>query len=72
MACIGWHGTSRFVKIGGIMENKYKIVGKFKCGGIDMVVIRMSGAACTMPKYEFNQIVETERKAYKYIQKIGA
>ena len=41
-------------------ESDYWVIGSFKCGDVDMVVVQMEGATCTMDEREFKRIKATE------------
>lgn len=48
------------------MNNKYRIINKFECYGKTMITIIMeSRAVCVMPEWEYNRIIEAERKFRK-------
>ena len=44
------------------MKSAYKIIGRFKCNGDKMVVVKMNGAACTMNEEDYNEIVIAEQQ----------
>lgn len=44
------------------MNRDYEIISGFQCCGNNFLVIRMSGAACTMSVGEYNRMIKAERK----------
>ena len=49
------------------MKDTYKIISKFECCGMIMVIVIMSNkAACVMPEIEYDRMIEAERMCYEY------
>lgn len=46
-------------------KSTYRIISKFSCCGMDMVIVRIGKAACVMPEKEYNRIRKAERKFKK-------
>lgn len=48
------------------MKKNYNIIDDFICGGQEMIIVGMNGAACVMSKEDYNRIIIAE---HKYRQK---
>lgn len=43
------------------MEN-YNVIAEFMVCGKDMIVVRLSGAACMMERHEYKRMIETQKR----------
>ena len=45
----------------GIERETYKVLSKFECNGIKMVVVKMKNATCVMDLDEYKYLMRLER-----------